>query len=145
MFVCFPPHTMILCACSVPSRLPTSLRYQRRDGSRQTPVAALIGNNPKPTPQRPSLLLHDQVAMQPHSHLQRILIVKKRFLFFFLVLLFDFFFFFFPLHLQVKTIFHEFGHVMHAVCSQSRFSVFGWAWSAVPYPGGVEYDFLEAP
>lgn len=75
--------------------LPIRPSYQRPDGSFQTPVAALIGNNPKPTPDNPSLLRHTQVV----------------------------------------TIFHEFGHVMHAVCTKSRYPRFGWAWSAVPYPG----------
>lgn len=48
-------------------------------------------------------------------------------------------------HSEVVTYFHEFGHVVHCVCSQAKFSLHAWAWSAVPYPGGVEMDFLEAP
>eukprot|EP00049_Salpingoeca_infusionum_P025361 m.18824 g.18824 ORF g.18824 m.18824 type:complete len:671 (-) comp7952_c0_seq2:122-2134(-) len=48
-------------------------------------------------------------------------------------------------HTQVETLFHEFGHVMHGVCTNSKYSLFSWAWSAVPWPGGVEYDFLETP
>jgi len=46
---------------------------------------------------------------------------------------------------EVETFFHEFGHVMHCVLSQSKHSVQAWAWSAVPWPGGVEQDFLEVP
>jgi len=42
-------------------------------------------------------------------------------------------------HSEVKTFFHEFGHVMHAICSANRFSRLNWTWSA------VEQDFLEAP
>ena len=29
------------------------------------------------------------------------------------------------------------------VCTRSAHARFGWGWSAVPYPSGVEYDFLE--
>ena len=36
-------------------------------------------------------------------------------------------------------------HVMHCVLSESKYSVHAWAWSAVPWPGGVEQDFLEVP
>ena len=32
-----------------------------------------------------------------------------------------------------------------SICSKPRYSVFAWAWSAVPWPGGVEQDFLEVP
>ena len=46
---------------------------------------------------------------------------------------------------EVETFFHEFGHVMHCVLSKSQYSVHAWAWSAVPWPGGVEQDFLEVP
>ena len=46
---------------------------------------------------------------------------------------------------EVETFFHEFGHVMHCVLSESKYSVHAWAWSAVPWPGGVEQDFLEVP
>lgn len=46
---------------------------------------------------------------------------------------------------EVETFFHEFGHVMHCVLSKSQHSVHAWAWSAVPWPGGVEQDFLEVP
>ena len=46
---------------------------------------------------------------------------------------------------EVETFFHEFGHVMHCVLSKSKHSMQAWAWSAVPWPGGVEQDFLEVP
>mmetsp|Transcript_20751 Transcript_20751/g.41096 ORF Transcript_20751/g.41096 Transcript_20751/m.41096 type:complete len:712 (+) Transcript_20751:37-2172(+) len=46
---------------------------------------------------------------------------------------------------EVRTFFHEFGHIMHAICSENKHSMFGWSWDAVPWPGGVEGDFLEAP
>jgi len=46
---------------------------------------------------------------------------------------------------EVETFFHEYGHVMHAVLSKSKHSLQAWAWSAVPWPGGVEQDFLEVP
>jgi len=40
---------------------------------------------------------------------------------------------------EVKTFFHEFGHVMHSICSKSKYSRLNWTWSA------VEQDFLETP
>eukprot|EP01098_Paradermamoeba_levis_P015286 TRINITY_DN766_c0_g1_i4.p1 TRINITY_DN766_c0_g1~~TRINITY_DN766_c0_g1_i4.p1 ORF type:complete len:370 (-),score=94.30 TRINITY_DN766_c0_g1_i4:94-1047(-) len=46
---------------------------------------------------------------------------------------------------EVETFFHEFGHVMHAVCSVAKYSRFAWSWSVIPSPGGVEIDFLEVP
>lgn len=48
-------------------------------------------------------------------------------------------------HSQVVTFFHEFGHVLHALCTRSDASLLSWAWSAVPYPAGVEHDYLEVP
>ena len=35
--------------------------------------------------------------------------------------------------------------VMHAMCTMTDYSLFSWAWSVVPYPAGVEHDFLEVP
>ena len=46
---------------------------------------------------------------------------------------------------EVKTMFHEFGHAMHCVCSTSKQALLSWAWPMVPWPGGVEQDFLEVP
>ena len=46
---------------------------------------------------------------------------------------------------EVETFFHEFGHVCHCVLTNSKHSLHSWAWSAVPWPGGVEQDFLEVP
>ena len=34
---------------------------------------------------------------------------------------------------------------MHCLCTRSDYSLFSWAWSVVPYPAGVEHDFLEVP
>ena len=85
--------------------LPIRPGYTLPDGSYQTPAAALIGNNPRPTQTRPSLLRHRQVV----------------------------------------TLCHEMGHVLHAVMSRAQHPRFAWAWSAVPWPAGVEYDFLETP
>ena len=47
--------------------------------------------------------------------------------------------------LEVKTMFHEFGHAMHCVCTATNRSLLSWAWPMVPWPGGVEQDFLEVP
>lgn len=48
--------------------------------------------------------------------------------------------------LSVETFFHKHGHMMHVVLSsQSKHSLQAWAWSAGPWPGGVEQDFLEVP
>lgn len=46
---------------------------------------------------------------------------------------------------EMKTLFHELGHVMHCLCTSTRFSILSWAWPMVPWPGGVEQDFLEVP
>jgi len=45
----------------------------------------------------------------------------------------------------VVTFFHEFGHVMHALCTKSMYSRFSWSWTAIPYPVGIEMDALEVP
>ena len=46
---------------------------------------------------------------------------------------------------EMKTLFHELGHAMHCLCTETRFSILSWAWPMVPWPGGVEQDFLEVP
>ncbi|MHC4128131.1 MAG: M3 family metallopeptidase [Planctomycetota bacterium] len=67
------------------------------DGNVTLPLAALVCNFPKATPDRPSLLSHD----------------------------------------EVETLFHEFGHCLHTVLSESRYFEFGGT--------SVERDFVEAP
>jgi len=46
---------------------------------------------------------------------------------------------------EMKTLFHELGHCMHCLCTTTAFSGLSWAWPMVPWPGGVEQDFLEVP
>jgi len=46
---------------------------------------------------------------------------------------------------EVQTFFHEFGHVMHCLLADTKHSIESWTWSAVPWPGGVQQDFLEVP
>eukprot|EP00457_Paulinella_chromatophora_P001091 gb/GEZN01001093.1/.p1 GENE.gb/GEZN01001093.1/~~gb/GEZN01001093.1/.p1 ORF type:complete len:767 (-),score=118.48 gb/GEZN01001093.1/:742-3042(-) len=46
---------------------------------------------------------------------------------------------------EMETLFHELGHAMHCLCTTTRFSNLSWAWPMVPWPGGVEQDFLELP
>jgi Zn-dependent oligopeptidase len=48
-------------------------------------------------------------------------------------------------HGELTTFFHEFGHAVHAICTNSPYSMFSWSWNAVPYAAGVEMDFLEVP
>mmetsp|Transcript_33650 Transcript_33650/g.96637 ORF Transcript_33650/g.96637 Transcript_33650/m.96637 type:complete len:701 (-) Transcript_33650:163-2265(-) len=46
---------------------------------------------------------------------------------------------------EMRTLFHELGHAMHCLCTTTKFSLLSWAWPMVPWPGGVEQDFLELP
>eukprot|EP00808_Paulinella_micropora_P022445 g75124.t1 len=46
---------------------------------------------------------------------------------------------------EMKTLFHELGHCMHCLCTDVSFAILSWAWPMVPWPGGVEQDFLELP
>jgi len=40
---------------------------------------------------------------------------------------------------EVKTFFHEFGHVMHSICASSKYYRLNWNWLI------LEQDFLEVP
>jgi len=84
---------------------PIQPSYKNTQGQTVPSICAILGNFTKPTVERPSLLLFD----------------------------------------EVRTFFHEFGHVMHSVLSQASYSLFAWAWPIVPWLGGVETDFLEVP
>ena len=46
---------------------------------------------------------------------------------------------------EVRTLFHELGHVMHCLLTNTKHSILSWSWDMVPWPGGVEQDFLEVP
>jgi hypothetical protein len=48
-------------------------------------------------------------------------------------------------HAEVTTLFHEMGHVFHAVLSRVDYSLFAWTWPMMPWRGGVEQDYLEVP
>ncbi|KAJ1657427.1 metalloendopeptidase [Dispira simplex] len=67
------------------------------DGTYSTPVAGMVANFSKPTPNAPALLKHDEVV----------------------------------------TYFHELGHVMHGICSQTHWAYF--------HGTSTENDFVEAP
>eukprot|EP01084_Bolivina_argentea_P019228 35774_1 len=84
------------CMCSLQSGCAIYDDNGSRVG-RQLPVNAMLCNFPKATPDKPSLLSHDDVV----------------------------------------TFFHEFGHVMHQVCSQTVLDRFAGT--------SVERDFVEAP
>ena len=71
--------------------------FENKDGSRHTPVTALVCNFTKPTPEKPSLLKHDEVT----------------------------------------TFFHELGHGVHNILSQTKYSRF--------HGTHVERDFVETP
>jgi len=46
---------------------------------------------------------------------------------------------------EVKTMFHELGHIFHAISCNVRYSALSWTWPIAPWPGGVEQDALEIP
>ncbi len=46
---------------------------------------------------------------------------------------------------EVETLLHELGHVFHALAGDAKPAILSWAWPMVPWPGGVEMDFLEVP
>lgn len=83
------------------------------------PAAAMVANFTKPTADRPSLLMHQEVVRSPKCFRDSDSAALT-----------------FVLLLQV-TYFHEFGHVMHHICSKTEthhFSSFS-----------CEQDFVEAP
>ena len=80
-------------ACAI----PLVGHHQKPDQSYQYPIAAMVTNFAKPTPDTPSLL--------PFS--------------------------------DVETFFHEFGHIMHGICSKTKYPQFAGT--------SVERDFVEAP
>ncbi len=67
------------------------------DGHEDKPLAALVCNFTKPTPEKPSLMTHD----------------------------------------EVETFFHEFGHCLHTILSESRYAMLAGT--------SVARDFVEAP
>ncbi|OSD07237.1 Metalloprotease [Trametes coccinea BRFM310] len=71
--------------------------YEKEDGARNYPVAAIVANLSKPTPDKPALMKH-----------------------------FD-----------VKTFFHEMGHIFHELLSRTKFARF--------HGTTVAGDFMEAP
>lgn len=115
------------------------------NGTCQLPAVAMMANMPRGSNGKPALLQHSQVSPPLMMSCRCDMALR-----------------------QVVTLFHEFGHVMHGVCTKSAHARFSWAWSVVPYPGmhtlvlmiphahtlpltlvsmlaGVEYDFLEVP
>ena len=44
---------------------------------------------------------------------------------------------------EVETLLHELGHVVHQLLGERGHALDGWCWPIVPWPGGVEMDFLE--
>ncbi|KAH9891674.1 Metalloprotease [Cubamyces lactineus] len=71
--------------------------YEKEDGSRNYPVAAIVANLAKPNPLKPALMTHH----------------------------------------DVKTLFHEMGHIFHELLSKTRFARF--------HGTTVAGDFMEAP
>jgi thimet oligopeptidase len=78
--------------------VPLAPSFLRADGTRVTPICAILGNMTKATAERPSLLRHAEVS----------------------------------------TLFHELGHVFHAVLTKVDYSIFSWTWPMMPWRGGVE-------
>lgn len=85
--------------------------YNFETKTRQYPAAAMVANFTKPTEDRPSLLGFEEGE---------------------LLAFFSTFMNFFAL---VETYFHEFGHVMHEICSYATYARFGGT--------NTERDFVE--
>eukprot|EP00958_Prasinococcus_capsulatus_P023539 scaffold3540_cov379-Prasinococcus_capsulatus_cf.AAC.2 len=106
---------------------PLRPSYVRACGEQVTPACAIIGNLTKGVDGKPSLMRMREVEVATIQRFRTMTLLRSHCM------------------TVVQTFFHEFGHVMHCVCSQVDYVPFAWAWSAVPWPGGVQQDFLEVP
>lgn len=107
---------------------PLRPSYSTKDG-RVLPACVNVGNLTPSREGSPSMLLFREVEVRNNNGV----VVRK---------------FFLPSKSYTNTLqtfFHEFGHVMHCVLTNARHSLHSWAWSAVPWYGGVEQDMLEVP
>lgn len=88
-------------------------------GKRLPVVGAMLCNFTKPAGDKPALLTHSEV--------------RKNLLGIYLFSLIKIEFYF----IKVETFFHEFGHLMHGMCTKAKTQLF--------FGTNVERDFLEAP